>query len=79
MQVDFSLKSGIPGAKETILIGDLCRSGVAKKCTLGTLHHILGYVLGALVGDAEVDVGVEVLREWMLVLDVATVDQRTMI
>ena len=55
MQVDFSPKSGIPGAKETILIGDLCGSGVAGKRTLGTLDCVLGYVLGALVGDAEVE------------------------
>ena len=55
VQVDFSPKSGIPGAKETILIGDLCGSGVAGKRTRGTLHRVLGYVLGASVGDAEVD------------------------
>ena len=55
MQVDLRPKSGIPGAKEPIMVGELCGSGIAGECTPGTLHHVMSYVLGALVGDAEVE------------------------
>ena len=46
---------GIPGAKETVLVGNLFRGGVAGERTPGTLDHVRSDVLGVVVADTEVE------------------------